>query len=125
MSKQTATPGVKLVITLAGLAAGVVGSKLLDAAWGVAFGEQAPTASAQKTSEKDLAEAKKEAKQRGATKQELREMESSFDALPAWKIVLWTAVSGAVISGLRMAAERGAEAGANRLLGRRPESARG
>ncbi|CAM4025421.1 MULTISPECIES: DUF4235 domain-containing protein [Helcobacillus] len=125
MAKQNHGIATKLAMTAASALAGVIGTKLVNGAWGVVFGEQAPTSKVQKDNDKALKEEMKRAKKQGASKQEIRAMESSYDALPVWKISLYTVLSGAVIAALQLAAQRGAERGADRLAHRRPPMNRG
>lgn len=118
-------PLVKVAASLAAVAAGMIGRKLLISGWEAAFGEDAPTDQVVKESAKDTKERRKQAKKDGLSKAEVKEIRDPQDDIAVWKIVLWTVLSGAVLQGLRLAAERAAAQGAERLTERRPRPNRG
>lgn len=118
-------PLVKIAMTGAGIAAGVIGNKLLVTGWGAAFGEDAPTAKNAKLSAKDTKARKKQAKKDGASKQEIAEIRDPHQEQDAWKIALWTILAGVVLQSLRRSAQRGVEVAAEKVTERRPKPNRG
>ncbi|WP_193104789.1 DUF4235 domain-containing protein [Brachybacterium sp. FME24] len=120
-----ANPLVKIAVPLAGVAAAVVGNKAAQAGWGAVFGEDAPTVKAAKSSRKETQKNRKQAKKDGLTKAEIQEIKDPTQDQPIWKALLWTLVSGVVLQGLKLAAQRGAQAGVEGLTSRRPRANRG
>jgi len=120
-----ANPLVSIIVPIAGIVAASVGKKAAEAGWGAVFGEDAPTTKAQKAAQKDVATQRKQLKKDGASKAEIRAIKDPDDDQPVWKLMLWATISGVVLQGLRVAARRGAKAGAERLTTRRPRANRG
>lgn len=54
-----ANPIVSIAVPVAGLVAAAVGNKAAAAGWGALFGEDAPTAKAQKAAQKNVAAQRK------------------------------------------------------------------
>lgn len=122
---QPVNPVVKAAVAGAGLLGAIVANQVLEKGWSAVFDESAPTDKAAKQSAKDVKAERKQAKKDGAAKTEVAEIQDPMDDMPVWKLLLWTAVSGIVIQGLRLLAERGAQRGTERLLMRRPRPNRG
>ncbi|PMC75487.1 hypothetical protein CJ197_06980 [Brachybacterium sp. UMB0905] len=120
-----ANPIVTIAVPIAGFIAARLGSQAASAGWGAVFGEEAPTPKKQKAAEKAAAQRRKELKKEGASKAEISAVRNPEDETPVWKIVLWTTISGLVLQGLRVAAQRGTKAGLERAMSRRPRSNRG
>src|SRR5699024_12873420 len=92
---------VKISMTIAGLAAAVVGNKLIISLWGAIFGEAAPTAKHAKSTAKETKQRRKEAEKGGQTAQEIAAIRDPSEDQPGWKARLWTLLSGAVLQGMR------------------------
>lgn len=120
-----ANPLVKIIVPIAGVAAGMVGRKVATAGWGAVFGEDAPTAKAQKASAKATAKQRKQAKKDGLGKDEIAGITDPMQEQALWKIALWTLISGVLLQGLRQVAQRGAKRGAEAVTERRPRPNRG
>ncbi len=120
-----ANPLVSIAVPVAGIIAGVIGNKAAAAGWGAVFGEDAPTLKSQKAAKKDVAKRRKQAKKDGLAKAEIAAITDPSDDQSVWKMMLWTTVSGVILQGLRVAAKRGAQTGAERLTTRRPRPNRG
>lgn len=120
-----ANPIVSIVVPVAGIVAGLIGNKAAAVGWGAVFGEDAPTVKSQKAAKKDVAQRRKQAKKDGLSKAEIAAIRDPEDDQPIWKLLLWATVSGVLLQGLRVAAKRGAQKGAERLTTRRPRSNRG
>jgi hypothetical protein len=118
-------PLVKFAMTGAGIAAGIVGQKVITKAWGAVLGEDAPTNKKVKQSAKDTKAAQKEAKKAGASKQEIKAITDPESERPAWQIIAWTLLTGVVLQAIRQAARNGTEVGARKLTERRPRANRG
>lgn len=118
-------PLVKVVVVLAGVAAGIIGNKIITGAWGAVFGEDAPTSAHVKQSAKDTKAARKQAKKDGASKDEVKAIIDPENERPVWQVLLWTLLSGVVLQGLRHLAQGGAQASAQRISARRPRANRG
>ncbi|HJB10119.1 MAG TPA: DUF4235 domain-containing protein [Candidatus Brachybacterium merdavium] len=116
---------VKISMTIAGLAAAVVGNKLIISLWGAIFGEDAPTAKHAKSTAKETKQRRKEAKKEGQTAQEIAAIRDPSEDQPVWKALLWTLLSGVFLQGMRMLAQRGARVGTEKVAGRRPRPNRG
>ena len=116
---------VKISMTIAGLAAAVVGNKLIISLWGAIFGEDAPTAKHAKSTAKETKQRRKQAKKEGQGPQEIAEIRDPSEDQPVWKALLWTLLSGVFLQGMRMLAQRGARAGTEKVTGRRPRPNRG
>lgn len=124
-SNPSMNPIVKLAVLGAGVAGSFVANQVLEKGWSAVFGETAPSDKAVKQGAKEAKTERKEAKKDGASKAKLSDISNSMDDVPVWKLLLWTVVSGVVIQGIRLLAERGAQKGAARLVERRPRSNRG
>ncbi|MBB5832151.1 hypothetical protein HNR70_001964 [Brachybacterium aquaticum] len=120
-----ANPLVSIIVPVAGIVAAQIGSKAAEAGWGAVFGEDAPTVKTQKAAQKDVAARRKQLKKDGASKAEIAAVKDPEDDQPLWKLLLWATISGVILQGLRVAARRGAKAGAERLTTRRPRPNRG
>lgn len=120
-----ANPLVSIAVPVAGIIASIAGRKAASAGWGAVFGEDAPTVKAQKASQKEVAARRKQAKKEGLSAAEIAAIKDPVDEQPLWKMMLWATISGVLLQGLRMAAKRGAKAGAERLTTRRPRANRG
>lgn len=118
-------PLVNVAVTVAGVAAGFVGQKIITAGWSRAFGEDAPTAKRVKQSAKETKSAQKQAKKDGASKDEIAEILDPEKQRPVWQMLLWTLLSTVAVQGLRTAAQRGAASSTSRLIARRPRPNRG
>ncbi len=118
-------PLVRIAVPVAGILAAAAGKKAAEYGWGAVFGEDAPTTKTQKASAKEVAAQRKQAKKDGLSKDEINAITDPSDDLPVWKMMLWTLVSGVLLQGLRVAARRGAQKGAERLTTRRPRANRG
>lgn len=118
-------PIVTVAATVAGIAAGTVGNKILTSGWRAFFGEDAPTNQVTKTSAKDTKARRKQAKKDGLSKEEIAAIRDPQEELAPWKIALWTILSGVVIQGIRLAARQGASRGVEALTSRRPRGNRG
>ncbi|NMA77101.1 MAG: DUF4235 domain-containing protein [Actinomycetales bacterium] len=120
-----ANPIVSIAVPVAGLVAAAVGNKAAAAGWGALFGEDAPTAKAQKAAQKNVAAQRKQAKKDGLSKAEIEAIKDPEDDQPIWKLLLWATISGVLLQGLRVAAKRGTKTGVERLASRRPRPNRG
>lgn len=120
-----ANPLVKIAVPLAGVAAAVIGNKVAEAGWGAVFGEDAPTEKTVKNSQKDAKKQRKQAKKEGQPKPEIEAIRDPAEDQPIWKALLWTLISGVVLQGIKLAAERGTRKGVDSLTYRRPRSNRG
>ncbi|MCS6712266.1 DUF4235 domain-containing protein [Brachybacterium sp. EF45031] len=120
-----ANPLVKLAVTGAGIAATVLSNKALKAGWAAVFDEEAPTAKTRRTSAKDTAKARKQAKKEGKSKEEIAAISDPSDDTAPWKILLWTVLTGVVVQGMKLAAQQGTKQGVQRLTSRRPRPNRG
>ena len=118
-------PLVSIAVPVAGVVAAAVGNKIASAGWGAVFGEEAPTVKAQKATRKEVAAQRKQAKKDGLSKAEIAAIKDPTEDQPVWKMMLWALVSGVLLQGLRVAAKRGAQKGAERLTTRRPRANRG
>ena len=120
-----ANPLESIAVPVAGILAAKLGTKAAETGWGAVFGEDAPTTKAQKAAQKEVAARRKQMKKDGASKAEIQAVRDPDDDQPVWKLMLWATISGVILQGLRMAAKRGAKAGAERLTTRRPRPYRG
>ena len=120
-----ANPLVKIAVPLAGIVASVIGTKAATAGWGAVFGEDVPTLKAMKAAQKGVQKQRKQAKKDGLSTAEIEAIKDPVDDQPIWKMLLWAAVSGVLLQGLKMVAKRGAKTGTERLVGRRPRANRG
>lgn len=120
-----ANPLVSIAVPVAGIVAAAVGNKAAAAGWGAVFGEDAPTLKSQKALKKDAARRRKQAKKDGMPKADIAAITDPADDQPVWKLMLWTAISGVILQGLRVAAKRGTQTGIERLTTRRPRANRG
>ncbi|MEE1618947.1 DUF4235 domain-containing protein [Brachybacterium sp. J144] len=120
-----ANPLVKIAVPLAGVIAATLGRKVAAAGWGVVFGEDAPTPKATKATRKETLRQRKQAKKDGLSKAEIRAIRDPSEEQPIWKAMLWALVSGVLLQGFRLLAQRGAKAGAEGLTRRRPRPNRG
>ncbi|MGY5763958.1 DUF4235 domain-containing protein [Brachybacterium sp. DNPG3] len=120
-----ANPLVKIIVPIVGVAVGTLGRKAATAGWGAVFGEDAPTAKAQKASAKATAKQRKQAKKAGLGKDEIARITDPMQNQAAWKVALWTILSGVVLQAVRQAAQRGATRGTEALISRRPRANRG
>lgn len=120
-----ANPLVTIAVPIAGIVASQLGTRAAAAGWGAVFGEDAPTAKAQKASKKDVARRRRQGKKQGLSSAEITALHDPQEDQPLWKILLWATVSGVVLQGLREAARRGTKTGVERLTTRRPRPNRG
>lgn len=120
-----ANPLVKIAVPLAGALAAMIGRKAANAGWGAVFGEDAPTEKATRASRKETARLRKQAKKDGLSKAEIEAIRDPADDTPVWKGMLWALLSGVVLQGIRMAAQKGTRSGVERLTRRRPRPNRG
>ena len=118
-------PLVSIAASVAGIAAGVIGKKVMVSGWGAVFGEEAPTDKALKASKKDVKQQRKQAKKDGLSKEEIAQIRDREEELPAWKLALWAILSGAILQALQLGARRLAADGADRVTRRRPRPNRG
>lgn len=118
-------PLVKLAMTGAGIGAGIVGKKVLTAVWEGVFDEAVPDKKQLKKANKDLKKRQKVAKKDGAAKDTIADLKGDFDDVPAWRLALWTILSGTVIVGFQQLAREGTRQGAEKLVNRRPAANRG
>lgn len=118
-------PLVKLAMTGAGIGAGIVGKKILTAGWEAVFNEDIPDQKQVKKSDKELKKAQKNAKKEGAAKEDIEAMTSNFDDVPAWRLALWTILSGTVVVAFQQLAREGTRRGAEKVVSRRPSPNRG
>lgn len=125
MPSKPSNPLVGAIVTVAGIGTSILAKKALAAGWHRAFDEEVPDSKFEKQAKKDLKERKKQAKKDGASKAELKEMTSEYEDVDAWKVALFTILSGVVITSLQQAARKGAQSGAERLVARRPRANRG
>lgn len=124
-SVRPSNPLVKVAVAIAGSGAAFLANQLLERGWSAVFGEDAPTEKATKQSAKDTKKERKRAKKEGRSKQDVADISDPMEDVPVWKTVLWTVVSGLAIQGLRLLAERGAQKGTEKVVGRRPRPNRG
>lgn len=120
-----ANPLVKIAVTASGFAAARLGRRIADAGWGAVFGEEPPDDQFTRNSEKETKKRVKQAKKDGLSKAEIEEIRNPADDVPWWKGMLWAAVSGVLLQGLRTAAQSGAKKGTDRITRRRPRPNRG
>ena len=125
MPSKPSNPLVGAIVTVAGIGTSILAKKALAAGWHRAFDEEVPDSKFEKQAKKDLKERKKQAKKDGASKAELKEMTSEYEDVDAWKVALFTILSGVVITALQQAARKGAQSGAERRVARRPRANRG
>lgn len=125
MPSKPSNPLVGAIVTVAGIGTSILAKKALEAGWHRAFDEEVPDSKFEKQAEKDLKARQKQAKKDGASKAEIKAMTSEYDDVDAWKVALFTILSGVVISGLQQVAKKGAQSGAERLVARRPRANRG
>ncbi|PWH06669.1 hypothetical protein DEO23_06950 [Brachybacterium endophyticum] len=118
-------PLVKIAMTGASIAAGVVGQKVITAIWNSVLDEDAPTNKNIKRSAKETKAARKEAKKSGASKAEVKAITDPENERPAWQIIVWTLLTGVVLQAFRQAARNGTEVGARKITERRPRPNRG
>lgn len=118
-------PLVKLAVSGAGIAAGVIGNIAIARGWGAVFGEDAPTKKALKRSAKATAAARKQAKKEGLSRSEIRAIQDPHAEQPVWKVLLWIFLSGVAIKGFQELARKGAMSGTRYLTERRPRPNRG
>src|SRR5699024_657759 len=116
---------VKISMTIAGLAAAVVGNKLIISLWGAIFGEDAPTAKHAKSTAQETKQRRKEAKKGGQRGQELAAIRHPSEAHPVAQGLVWTLLSGVLLQAVRMLAQRGARVGTEKVAGPRPRPSRG
>lgn len=125
MPSKPRNPLVGAIVTVAGIGTSILAKKALEAGWHRAFDEEVPDSKFEKQAKKDLKARQKQAKKDGASKAEIKAMTSEYDDVDAWKVALFTILSGVVISGLQQVAKKGAQSGAERLVARRPRANRG
>ena len=125
MPSKPSNPLVGAIVTVAGIGTSILAKKALEAGWHRAFDEEVPDSKFEKQAKKDLKARQKQAKKDGASKAEIKAMTSEYEDVDAWKVVLFTILSGVVISGLQQVAKKGAQSGAERLVARRPRANRG
>ena len=125
LEETVANPIVSIVVPVAGIVAGLIGNKAAAVGWRAVFGEDAPIVKSQKAAKKDVAQRRKQAKKDGLSKAEIDAIKDPSDDQPIWKLRRWATVSGVLLQGLRVAAKRGAQKGAERLTTRRPRTNRG
>ena len=125
MPSKPSNPRVGAIVTVAGIGTSILAKKALEAGWHRAFDEEVPDSKFEKQAKKDLKARQKQAKKDGASKAEIKAMTSEYDDVDAWKVALFTILSGVVISGLQQVAKKGAQSGAERLVARRPRVNRG
>lgn len=125
MPSKPSNPLVGAIVTVAGIGTSILAKKALKAGWHRAFDEEAPDSKFEKQAKKDLKARQKQAKKDGASKAEIKAMTSEYEDVDAWKVALFTILSGVVISGLQQVAKKGAQSGAERLVARRPRANRG
>lgn len=125
MPSKPSNPLVGAIVTVAGIGTSILAKKALEAGWHRAFDEEVPDSKFEKQAKKDLKARQKQAKKDGASKAEIKAMTSEYDDVDAWKVTLFTILSGVVISGLQQVAKKGAQSGAERLVARRPRANRG
>lgn len=125
MPSKPSNPLVGAIVTVAGIGTSILAKKALEAGWHRAFDEEVPDSKFEKQAKKDLKARQKQAKKDGASKAEIKAMTSEYDDVNAWKVALFTILSGVVISGLQQVAKKGAQSGAERLVARRPRANRG
>lgn len=118
-------PLVKIAMTGAGIGAGIVGKKILTGVWESVFKEDIPDQKRIKKANKDLKKRQKAAKKEGAAKEEIASMKGDFDDVPAWRLVLWTVLSGTIIMAFKQLAREATRRGADKLVSRRPSPNRG
>ena len=125
MPSKPSNPLVGAIVTVAGIGTSILAKKALEAGWHRAFDEEVPDSKFEKQAKKDLKARQKQAKKDGASKAEIKAMTSEYDDVDAWKVALFTILSGVVISGLQQVAKKGAQSGAERLVARCPRANRG
>ncbi|MCT1716502.1 MULTISPECIES: DUF4235 domain-containing protein [Dermabacter] len=125
MPSKPSNPLVGAIVTVAGIGTSILAKKALKAGWHRAFDEEVPDSKFEKQAKKDLKARQKQAKKDGASKAEIKAMTSEYEDVDAWKVALFTILSGVVISGLQQVAKKGAQSGAERLVARRPRANRG
>ncbi|MCT2024955.1 DUF4235 domain-containing protein [Dermabacter hominis] len=125
MPSKPSNPLVGAIVTVAGIGTSILAKKALEAGWHRAFDEEVPDSKFEKQAKKDLKARQKQAKKDGASKAEIKAMTSEYEDVDAWKVALFTILSGVVISGLQQMAKKGAQSGAERLVARRPRANRG
>ncbi|WP_279063608.1 DUF4235 domain-containing protein [Dermabacter hominis] len=125
MPSKPSNPLVGAIVTVAGIGTSILAKKALEAGWHRAFDEEVPDSKFEKQAKKDLKARQKQAKKDGASKAEIKAMTSEYEDVDAWKVALFTILSGVVISGLQQVAKKGAQSGAERLVARRPRANRG
>ena len=125
MPSKPSNPLVGAIVTVAGIGTSILAKKALEAGWHRAFDEEVPDSKFEKQAKKDLKARQKQAKKDGASKAEIKAVTSEYDDVDAWKVALFTILSGVVISGLQQVAKKGAQSGAERLVARRPRANRG
>lgn len=125
MPSKPSNPLVGAIVTVAGIGTSILAKKALEAGWHRAFDEEVPDSKFEKQAKKDLKARQKQAKKDGASKTEIKAMTSEYEDVDAWKVALFTILSGVVISGLQQVAKKGAQSGAERLVARRPRANRG
>ena len=120
-----ANPLVKIVVPVAGIVAAQIGLRAARSGWGAVFGEDAPTLKANRSSAKDTAKRRKQAKKDGLSKAEIAEIRDPMEDQPVWKVMLWTLISGVLLQGLKQLAQRYAKKGTEKVVSRRPRPNRG
>ena len=125
MPSKPSNPLVGAIVTVAGIGTSILAKKALEAGWHRAFDEEVPDSKFEKQAKKDLKARQKQAKKDGASKAEIKAMTSEYEDVDAWKVALFTILSGVVISGLQQVAKKGVQSGAERLVARRPRANRG
>lgn len=125
MPSKPSNPLVGAIVTVAGIGTSILAKKALEAGWHRVFDEEVPDSKFEKQAKKDLKARQKQAKKDGASKAEIKAMTSEYEDVDAWKVALFTILSGVVISGLQQVAKKGAQSGAERLVARRPRANRG
>ncbi|OFT20642.1 DUF4235 domain-containing protein [Dermabacter sp. HMSC08H10] len=125
MPSKPSNPLVGAIVTVAGIGTSILAKKALEAGWHRAFDEEVPDSKFEKQAKKNLKARQKQAKKDGASKAEIKAMTSEYEDVDAWKVALFTILSGVVISGLQQVAKKGAQSGAERLVARRPRANRG
>ena len=125
MASRNPNPLVKLAMAGASIAAGIAGKKALSVLWERVFHEQVPEESEMKKEEKNLKKRRKAARKDGRSRADVESMKGAYDDVPAWRVALWTILSGTLIVGLQQLAREGARKGASSLTRRRPRPNRG
>ena len=97
MPSKPSNPLVGAIVTVAGIGTSILAKKALKAGWHRAFDEEVPDSKFEKQAKKDLKARQKQAKKDGASKAEIKAMTSEYEDVDAWKVALFTILSGVVI----------------------------